>query len=316
VLAASLLAACSFDAGGVGDDGDDEVAVDASAVDASSTIDGPEDPPPDGDGDGVPDQDDNCVEVENPGQDDEEDDGVGDACDNCPHVANPAQETLDGDQVGDACDPDDQAGDDVLIFFDGFNGNALGSAWSVGLGASTWSVSGGALHQTSVALERKILYLPSTSLLRTTIFTAMSPTQIPEVVGDADISRAGGIVTGYAAVADTGRIATISDLIGPDSENPSFVITNSIAEGETGGGGGFEYFEIPIQVGDYLVSTTVTATEHYAGVAAPNDQVLVAVDDEGAEIPVLGNVGLLTRNIAADFHYVVVFGKNPAPAVQ
>jgi hypothetical protein len=316
VLAASALAACSFDAGGVGDDGDDVVGDDASSIDASSPIDGPDDPPPDGDGDGVPDDDDNCVAIENPDQGDEDDDGLGDACDNCPHVANPEQATDDGDEVGDACDPDDEAGDDVLVFFDGFNGNALSNSWSVGLGANSWSVADGALRQPSTALERKILYLPSTSLLRTTIHTAMSPTTIPEVVDDADITRAGGIVTSYAAGPDTGRLATVTDLIGPDSENPSFVITNSIAEGEGGGGGGFEYFEIPIQVGDYVVSTTVTATEHYAGAVAPNDQVLVVFDDDGDEAPTLGNVGLLTRNIAAEFHYVVVFGKNPAPAIR
>ena len=81
----------------------------------------------DGDGDGIPDSDDNCPGIYNPGQEDTDGDGVGDACDddgdgdgdgngdgdgdgisdsvdNCPGVHNPGQEDTDGDGVGDACD--------------------------------------------------------------------------------------------------------------------------------------------------------------------------------------------------------------------
>ncbi|MGQ9851458.1 MAG: thrombospondin type 3 repeat-containing protein [Aggregatilineaceae bacterium] len=73
----------------------------------------------DSDGDGVPDDVDNCPAVYNPEQTDSDSDGFGDACDgdddedgvldaedNCPLVANPGQEDADGDGVGDACEPD------------------------------------------------------------------------------------------------------------------------------------------------------------------------------------------------------------------
>jgi hypothetical protein len=61
-------------------------------------------PKPDGDGDCIPDDADNCPDVYNPLQQDVDGDGVGDACDNCPFVYNPCQDDSDGDGVGDACD--------------------------------------------------------------------------------------------------------------------------------------------------------------------------------------------------------------------
>jgi hypothetical protein len=64
----------------------------------------------DNDGDGIPDDEDNCPLVANPDQLDTDlggGDGVGDACDNCPVDANPEQEDFDSDGIGDTCDPDD-----------------------------------------------------------------------------------------------------------------------------------------------------------------------------------------------------------------
>jgi len=73
----------------------------------------------DEDGDGIPDGEDNCPAVSNPGQADADKDGEGDVCDedndadgisdvedNCIAVANPNQEDMDGDGIGDACDED------------------------------------------------------------------------------------------------------------------------------------------------------------------------------------------------------------------
>lgn len=74
--------------------------------------------PPDSDGDGFPDDNDNCPAVANPDQADNDGDGIGDACDtdidgdgvlntadNCPAVSNADQRDADGDRIGDLCDP-------------------------------------------------------------------------------------------------------------------------------------------------------------------------------------------------------------------
>jgi Thrombospondin type 3 repeat/PKD domain len=76
-------------------------------------------PMTDGDGDGIPDDEDNCPGHANADQSDADGDGVGDACDadldgdgvdntddNCPNTPNSEQADTDGDGLGDACDPD------------------------------------------------------------------------------------------------------------------------------------------------------------------------------------------------------------------
>ncbi len=61
----------------------------------------------DADGDSIGDACDVCAEASDPDQADEDGDGAGDACDNCLGIYNPRQENLDGDEVGDVCDDDD-----------------------------------------------------------------------------------------------------------------------------------------------------------------------------------------------------------------
>jgi hypothetical protein len=59
---------------------------------------------PDTDGDGIVDQNDNCLDTPNSNQADTDGDGLGNACDNCPDVPNPDQKDRDNDGIGDACD--------------------------------------------------------------------------------------------------------------------------------------------------------------------------------------------------------------------
>jgi len=58
----------------------------------------------DSDGDGVPDDEDNCPDIANVTQTDTDGDDVGDSCDNCPDDPNPDQLDNDSDGVGNVCD--------------------------------------------------------------------------------------------------------------------------------------------------------------------------------------------------------------------
>ncbi|MBC2837699.1 thrombospondin type 3 repeat-containing protein [Robiginitalea sp. SC105] len=73
----------------------------------------------DDDNDGIPDAEDNCPLIPNPGQDDTDGDGIGNSCDldddgdgipdttdNCPLTPNADQADADADGIGDVCDDD------------------------------------------------------------------------------------------------------------------------------------------------------------------------------------------------------------------
>ena len=92
----------------------------------------------DADGDGAPDDTDNCVSTPNASQTDTDGDGIGNACepdgdgdgviddaDNCVSVANGGQADADSDGVGDACEPD---GDGDGVIDDADNCDAVANA--------------------------------------------------------------------------------------------------------------------------------------------------------------------------------------------
>lgn len=72
-------------------------------------------PVADEDLDGVEDADDNCVDVENPNQQNADGDLFGDACDNCAADANDDQADADADLYGDVCDSNDAGANEELI---------------------------------------------------------------------------------------------------------------------------------------------------------------------------------------------------------
>ena len=143
-LIIALVAGCSFS--GLPDElqpGDD-VAMPDAAPNAPDGTDAA-----DADADGIADSSDNCPLAANSDQANEDGDPQGDACDLCPQLAGPHADG-DTDGVGDECDPNPSTPGDELVLFDGFNGTALGPAWStvVAGGDGVWAVGGGVLTAT------------------------------------------------------------------------------------------------------------------------------------------------------------------------
>ncbi len=338
-IAAPTLTACRFDRSGVGGGDDDDTPIDASAevdgdptsptdaapIDAAPIDAAPIDAMPidampidampidaaplDTDGDTVIDLLDNCVDVPNTAQHDEDGDDVGDACDNCPHVPNADQVSDDGDDVGDACDPNPDDPGDVIALFDGFNGSARAAAWMVGGGADTWTVSGGALHQTSTAREQKILYYNDLSSGNVTIDALLDYADIP---GPApmDETRSAGLLGLYApgAGGGAGRSIVIGDYIASDSD-PAWVMLGSVQNGgmtyTT-----LEYLDGALAEDAYGLRAHFASGDQYAIAVEPDGTITDATDDQTLNVAT-GRIGLRTRNVALDVPFIVVFTRTP-----
>ena len=104
---------------------------------ADAAIDSIVDAPKDTDGDGVPDDIDNCPTIANPDQHDEDGDGFGDVCDHCPGIPSATDPDSDHDGVGDACDPHPLVAGDRIALFEPFT--AMPTGWTI---QGAWTFTG------------------------------------------------------------------------------------------------------------------------------------------------------------------------------
>ncbi len=179
-----------------------------SSVDAAADA-GPDAPRADGhgadtDGDGVPDDLDNCAGIANPTQHDEDADGFGDACDHCPGIPTVVDGDADGDGVGDACDPNPHVAGDRILFFESFE--AAPQGWLV---HGTWQFMGDDAVIALTATDEAYLIPPATGTTRSTVTASLTPG--PSVGTGA---RGVGLTLPFDAPTDTGTACDIAAVSG------------------------------------------------------------------------------------------------------
>jgi hypothetical protein len=185
LLGLGLIAACysptlpqgvQCSAGGTCSDGRPCVAGVCGGPDAGPPIE-------DRDGDGIPDDKDNCPGDRNPDQANEDGDKFGDACDLCPTVADDLNTDSDGDGVGDACDPNRMVPGDKIVLFESFHAQAVPN-W---VRSTDWTVADDAVHVVAPMTDDKFL-VPTfdSSAINPDHITMSAAVTIEQVSGASD----------------------------------------------------------------------------------------------------------------------------------
>lgn len=187
---------------------------------------------PDRDGDGRPDEVDNCPDAANAQQSDVDQDSLGDVCDNCPLVANPGQEDVgDHDGIGDLCDPNPRRTGDCLLLFDAFADPATFAAhWRAAPAQYASAVTPMPGHVSIAANPARV------AVFSQDIGSAATSVQALAVKPDFDAGEAGllasgaedfktGFMCAVASMATTSQLtATISTL----ASNSNYLSTDPV----------------------------------------------------------------------------------------
>lgn len=242
--------------------------------------------PDDLDGDGIPNERDDCPLARDPVQHDEDGDGLGDVCDVCPTVADPPQ--LDRgevdalafeDGVGDACDPRPSRGGDQLVALHTFATDTtpswIGAGWTIdgdrvsASGAARWLAR--RAHQGDTLAAR----------LAVASVTWLAPGGAVEIALDGDGVQIGSVC---ALVADrdadgndelllreVGGAQAVQQLVGPVSGPVTIIMARGIERSGTGAPTG--RLRCRIELGDADASATIatiddTTSGQYAIAAA------------------------------------------------
>lgn len=336
VALAGLLAGCRFEPVGASpDDGGPpppDVMVDAA-------VDAPPDATTDRDGDGVRDEDDNCIQMPNPDQADCDGDQFGDACDvvrdgpdedrdtfsdvcdNCPTVPNADQlAVLDDDEVGDACDPQPEDGGDTIAYFSGFrddSGGAPPEGWLLatgeGLVDGQWRVAGERLLHDATE-QPSILYLseevPADVFIeaRFTVNEFMNSGSNPVALLGTLSRYTNGLASGGA---DAGYLCQLRQGVG---DSTALVRIQDLAntmgddEGTTWSGQiGQSYTIAQTQIG---VAASVSSR---CTVTPPDPRLYESVRLTNIPGPASGSVALRAQRIGVAFDHIVIYGLDVVP---
>jgi hypothetical protein len=140
------------------------------------------------------------------GTHDEDGDGVPDECDNCPVDPNPGQLDSDGDGVGNACDPHPGMKDRIAYF------NSFASSDLTGWAVQGATISNDQLHLVSVSGNDGYAYTPFTTsggVLDTYVTVAALHPALYHTIEAAAQHTAGG-TNGYrCAIADASAANTL-----------------------------------------------------------------------------------------------------------
>jgi hypothetical protein len=281
-LAGAAAAACSFPG-----------ATPDRADDATDTVDAPLAPPDapapadDTDGDGVADAGDNCAAIANATQADEDGDHTGDACDACPQITGAPHGDADGDGVGDACDPHPETGGDVLVFFDGFGGDALAVGWDTAVagGSARWELDGGGGLLAEVVEPAGVLVHP---------IGAVGDVLTLEIAADV-LAVGPGATRSFALLSDVTRDPLAFDFCAVSFDSEEIELYRF----ELGSWDAVETLPIATPLGRYRIrSRTMTGAACEVG---PDVLAATAIAGNG------DHLGLRVRNASVRFSYIAVY---------
>ncbi|MBC7772094.1 MAG: thrombospondin type 3 repeat-containing protein [Pyrinomonadaceae bacterium] len=208
----------------------------------------------DADGDGIPDDTDNCPNTANANQVDADGDGVGDGCDNCSALSNSSQADYDEDGVGDECDPC-PLGTVAEIGVDGDRESAYGLALAVqncqtsagdNTDTSTITANGSELDAMYSFIDCDTLHviltgnLSTTALDRLNLFidsTAGGQNRIRGDNASAALNAMGNDGTGNGLQFDTNFAADYYLRVFMSSLQGQWLVNGELATMPTSGGG-------------------------------------------------------------------------------
>lgn len=232
VVVVCCAAACNFS----GPKSGDQLASDAAPDMAGS------DTVKDRDGDGIPDDVDNCPDIPNPRQENQDRDVHGDACDFCPMFASPTDLDTDGDGVGDACDPrPNMPGDKRVLWlaFDDADAAVIADPTKFTQSqGSVWTVSGGFLHLTSASSLDTLR--STTTVTNALIYTSVkiddfSATNAAVAVLNSVVGAPGSVTQFYqcALFKQTAQLGARTHDAGTTTSDATTMWTGPLADGST-----------------------------------------------------------------------------------